>query len=153
MVTCGFGWEVPALAPAGTASYVTRLTRAIQLKALDLDVAAITVAAAESDDWVEVLCTISSGNPSVADPVFQAPNVNAGHFAKPELSHLAGVILKLPLSTGKFTADHRHVHLEPNVLLPASTPLACYFKVAGAATLNVELQAILVYEPSLPLNT
>src|SRR5580692_10512584 len=124
MVTCGFGWEIPSIAPGGTASYVTRLTRAIHLKAIDLDVAAITIAAATSDDWVEVLCTVSSGNPSRADPIFQAPNVSVGQFAKPELSHLAGVILKLPLITGRFTADHRHVHLAPDVLLPASTPLA-----------------------------
>jgi hypothetical protein len=159
--SAGLGWEIENLDNNGADIYF-RVSKAITLDYVDLDVAYMVTA--PSAGFAEVLFTLSltRGTPKFTSPpqVYQSlpadPDLGTGQVVnpagvswvgggQPSNGELVNVILKswVP-DDGTGSQDQRHVTMPLSVPVAAGSYLACHMDHAGVAV-NCEMQLVLGY--------
>lgn len=159
--SAGLGWEVENLHNNGADIYF-KISHAIKLDYVDLDVAYMVTAPSEGSAEVLFTLGLTSGKPqfSPAPQVYQTlpgdPDLGTGQLVnpagviwvgggQPSGGELVNVILKswVP-ADGTGSQDQRHVTLPLSLRVPAGSYLTCHMDHAGVAV-DCEMQLVLGY--------
>lgn len=159
--SAGLGWEVENLYNNGADIYF-KVSHAIDLDYVDLDVAYMVTAPAEGSAEVLFTLGLTSGEPQFTGSPhwYQTlpgdPDMGTGQIVNPgsvtwvgsgpSEGELVNIILKswVP-ADGTGSQDQRHVTLPLSLKVPAGSYLACHMDHAGMATVDCEMQLVLGY--------